>query len=458
MHKTPKRILTGLGIIMGVLGVVYAVALAHGRAELRRAYAALEENGRPMRRTEVIPPTIPEAENAAILYESAASALKAEPLGETHLLEHLGGLSSSFIKGSLGPDGVVELKELIGRQVVASALATVEQGTARRACRFERDYRAGPLPNLPILGDLKNLGLVLAAQARLEAEAGASQRAWNTIVIWLRLADALRSDPTSESQLVRLNMISHSCGIIQELCEISPPGGENYRLVEDLLRKAGDITPLVNALDAERLLTGEWLFSLGDDELYETLRGNSLIRKDYAPANIGRLEFRLAVFQPSFVADHATYLQLMNECVRFLQGPYVPSGAAAHNEIRNREVRYLLTNRLAPLIRYIQSVYCDTATAGHVTRAGLALLRYKQVRGRFPETLNALGLEGLVDPFTQEPLHYRIEGEGFVVYSVGEDLKDNGGSPPQHRQRTDYDLVWRFPSPPDHAAGSSEQE
>ena len=46
-----------------------------------------------------------------------------------------------------------------------------------------------------------------------------------------------------------------------------------------------------------------------------------------------------------------------------------------------------------------------------LTRAGLALLQYKQAHGAFPETLDALGLEGLINPYAEEPLHYRPEGD-----------------------------------------------
>ncbi len=32
-----------------------------------------------------------------------------------------------------------------------------------------------------------------------------------------------------------------------------------------------------------------------------------------------------------------------------------------------------------------------------------------------------------IDPFTGKPLVYRREGEGFIVYSLGSNQKDDGG-------------------------------
>jgi hypothetical protein len=64
-------------------------------------------------------------------------------------------------------------------------------------------------------------------------------------------------------------------------------------------------------------------------------------------------------------------------------------------------------------------------------RTGLACKIYKNQNGRYPADLAALvpGIlpEVPVDPFTGKPLVYRLEGEGFIVYSLGSNEKDDGG-------------------------------
>jgi len=64
-------------------------------------------------------------------------------------------------------------------------------------------------------------------------------------------------------------------------------------------------------------------------------------------------------------------------------------------------------------------------------RTGLACRAYKSRHGEYPENLEALvpGLlsEVPIDPFTGKPLIYRREGEGFIVYSLGSNEKDDGG-------------------------------
>ena len=71
-----------------------------------------------------------------------------------------------------------------------------------------------------------------------------------------------------------------------------------------------------------------------------------------------------------------------------------------------------------------------------ITRLGLAVLRYRAEHGRLPDKLEAAGGEKLIDPFSGQPYHYRSGVNGFLLYSVGSDMKDDGGTRPQ-------DLSWQ---------------
>ncbi len=61
----------------------------------------------------------------------------------------------------------------------------------------------------------------------------------------------------------------------------------------------------------------------------------------------------------------------------------------------------------------------------------LALAAYRAEKGSLPDGLDALAPGYLPeipdDLFVDKPLHYRREGEGYLLYSVGADMKDDGG-------------------------------
>jgi len=458
------RILTGVAVIVVALGLSYAIAVAVGAAKLRRAYAALEKDGRPMRVADILPPEVPDTENGALLYESAALLLKAEPArqsldnppGESvkeaidqernkDLLGRLASLSAELAEGKITPQKRQELEQLMGRRAVDYALFSIETGAQRPACRQHRDYDAGINLLLPGLSDVRSLARIVGAKARLEAEAGAMDRAWDLAVTQAKLADAYRSEPILISQLVRIAIINLSCGTVQRLCEIAPPGPQQRERIETILRTDDDVTPLIRAVDGERMIFGEWLFTKPKQDLYRALRDLS-IQDGHMGKFVAWLVPRWLAFKPLFLADHANYIQIMHANAQNLEGPYSPG-------IPERYERSRLTGMLVPALGRIRTLHCQMVAQTRMTRAGLALLQYRATHGALPATLDALNLDGLSDPFVQGPLHYRVDGEGFILYSVGEDQTDDGGMPKPERRDSDprkqrdkgSDILWRFP-------------
>lgn len=466
MRKRTVRVLTGVAVIVVALGLSYAIAVAVSAVKLRRAYAALEKAGRPMHAEAIVPPEVPDTENGALLYESAALLLKAEPTGYTpeslpgesnrevadrerckDVLGYLGSLSNRFVYGRLAPERRRELKELFSRRAVDCALFAIEEGTRRSAFQFHRNYDAGMKIALPELLDMTGLVCIVGVKACLEAEAGATDRAWQLAAMQAKLADVYRGEPIEMSQLVRMNLIEMSCGTIRRLCEIAPPGKEQQEHIDSILRTFDDVTPLVRAMDGERLLSGEWLFAEPRKELYEAVWDLRFGGRQM-PGFMVWLETKRLTFRPSFLADHANYLRTMHEGTQNLERPYSP-GAVKENDGHSP-----LTGMLTPAFGRTHTLQCETITFIRITRAYLALLQYRAAHGAFPATLDALNLDALSDPFAQGPLHYRTEGEGFILYSVGPDGKDNGGalrpprrgSDPRSQRNTEYDIVRRFPS------------
>jgi hypothetical protein len=78
-------------------------------------------------------------------------------------------------------------------------------------------------------------------------------------------------------------------------------------------------------------------------------------------------------------------------------------------------------------------------------RTVLSLRQYESDHGTYPDTLEALvpdHLDGTpIDSFSGEPLNYRRDADGFVLYSVGIDQLDNNGTADT---RFDGDIVWRM--------------
>src|SRR4029077_15885707 len=65
------------------------------------------------------------------------------------------------------------------------------------------------------------------------------------------------------------------------------------------------------------------------------------------------------------------------------------------------------------------------------TRTAIALERYRQAKGDWPKSLDQLVPKYLAevptDHYVAKPFIYRRVDRGVIVYSVGQDRKDNGG-------------------------------
>ncbi len=78
-------------------------------------------------------------------------------------------------------------------------------------------------------------------------------------------------------------------------------------------------------------------------------------------------------------------------------------------------------------------------------RTAAALLTWKTRHGHFPDSLAECLHPTPLDPFDLHALRYRKEGEGFVLYSVGEHGKFDGGRLGRKPRGNEY--LFRYPRP-----------
>jgi hypothetical protein len=123
------------------------------------------------------------------------------------------------------------------------------------------------------------------------------------------------------------------------------------------------------------------------------------------------------------------YIDLMQKSIDVLELPD-PDRLIAFETVRQSAPR----NRQGRIIRDVLALdrEIDRQARALVTRAGLAVERYRLAEGHLPKSLDDLvPIYTKItpeDPFNGENLRYRRLKTGFVVYSVNDDLSDNGGA------------------------------
>lgn len=425
--------------VLLALAIVYAILMIASSRTLRNVYLALQKGGRPMRADQIIPPPVPDADNAALLYQAAALKLKAERVGTINLFERLNDLSAAFLKDELPEPAQVELRRLFESEPTRAGLALVRDGVTRPDCRHPIDYSKGPAIPLPHLSDLRSLSRLLGVQARLQAGAGDLAAAWDTALASLRLATALDKEPILISMLVRTAQLRIAIDTIRELAKQGLPSEAQSAALDNLLTRFGDRQPFAMTMDAERLLMGEWCFARPEKELVASF----VVPNDgHSGAAWGIQALR---FSPIWNRDHAAYLMVMHRYTQMADEPFLKTDKAAEDELLRNVPRYcILTRLLVPALGAAKSRIVSGVADARITQAGLSMLRVRQAKGTLPESLAAAGAARLLDPFSGKPLLCKAAGASFTLYSIGPDLKDDGGSTDKGDDGKPRDLVWRF--------------
>jgi len=97
-------------------------------------------------------------------------------------------------------------------------------------------------------------------------------------------------------------------------------------------------------------------------------------------------------------------------------------------------IRYYISLMSIPNFTRAGERAVQTETERQLTLAAIALKRFQMRQGKLPPSLEALVPELLptvpYDYMSAKPLIYRLKADGsYVLYSVGEDGKDDGGDP-----------------------------
>lgn len=106
---------------------------------------------------------------------------------------------------------------------------------------------------------------------------------------------------------------------------------------------------------------------------------------------------------------------------------------------------------LLPGLGNVQRRAAKAQAFAHQAALACALERYHRAHGQFPETLDALVPQFLEkvahDVVTEQPLQYRRAEDGqFILYSVGWDMRDDGGTPGKDKgDDREGDWVWQLP-------------
>ena len=442
----PPKLLIRIGVVL--LIVVAAVLVVRGVFDIvegRRlagALAGLNEKGVPLTAADLSSPC-PDEKNAARLWKAIENVIAIDNETDGKLM------AKTWEDVSMGkpiaPADRPALQDLFLRnQKVFELLGEM----SAMPCFLYRDPTSalmeGKTPNG--LKMIRTTRLLLFSSL-LRAEAGDVPGAIGQIRTGLTFAPMVGQEGSLMSVLIGFADARILAFFLGDVLRGRPIGDE------DLLRLIGDLDPapwpgrLAGAVRGERVVfveAGGYAMRGEFKDAERFLFGEPSILK----------EIGVWIIRPLLKRDIRGALPIYDELEAQAQRPYYESRAFFGSRGRDLMNRPWYAFFSKAMIANFEAAFMKEALVEATflaSRTGLACRLYKSRTGRYPDTLEALvpGIleEVPVDPFTGKPLVYRPEGEGFIVYSLGTNEKDDGGRSTFSVDRLvmfkDDDLAWR---------------
>jgi hypothetical protein len=284
---------------------------------------------------------------------------------------------------------------------------------------------------LPHLQRVRELANLLSADALLRAHDKDLDGALESCLAGLNGARSIGDEPTYISALVRVAIRAITLGRLEQVLSQGEPSEAALAATQKAWEAEEQFPLLLAAERGERALGDRAILALQNGKMSPSTLvvgapGSGVTGK----ASLDRIinYFRIG----SLPSNRAALLELHHDIIAAAQLPETER-KERFDKIRVASVKLpWLARLLAPAADKLAQAMSRSAAQMRTMIAALAAERYRKAHDRWPESLAALVPQYLkevpLDPFDGKPLRLRRLSDGLVIYSVGLDGQDNGGT------------------------------
>jgi len=413
-----------LALAFGLPALVWVLATWYTGAQYQAELKRLRRAGEPLDIADLVRQVPPGEQNAADLYLQAF-ALKRNTGGlanvsgipSTHWTETDWAAARTFVTANQ------HYFDLLGR---ATRLAQ---------CAFPFDPN-DPSPAIRAGSQMREAARALMTRAELQMADGQADAAlWSCAAI-LRLGEGARSSPVLVGVLTSSSLQGTGLDEMQRVLSEATPSPVACRAVAPLLDDGKWRQAWVRAMQGERA---------NAIALFRTFEGgtlNSDVLGSAASAEAWRYNLYLTLGRPLWNGEKLANLELATARIEMMRLPWSQAiGKADQISAEEALLPAWQTEFTRPSPNPKSGMESTTKRLPWIRDKGSARLRaaqialaletYKAEHASYPASLSDLekGNRKLpTDPFTGQAYRYRQVGKGFIVYSVGPDLRDDGGT------------------------------
>lgn len=403
--------------------VVFVLVLVHisGSHKLRRRIQALSDQGYPVTLKELEDSyTIPDgARNAADIYLAAFSHYSE---WDKAAMRNLRKARSSKRTEPLDAPARQLVEQFLSDN--QKALSLLHEAASIEHCRYPIDFTDLPELGDPPLDKTQPCAILLYLDVLIQCENQDPNKAFESIRASLALAESMDA-PFLIHWITRMGLRTWTYKNIQRVLNRFTLQDEQLQILSKWIE-----APDIHEDFKQTLIEHQ---CLGVDTYQAPIRE---VKKRHKNADILWKVLGLCY------GEALDYIDLMQEAIETADLPEPECMAtlkAMNDGVEKGEYKGKLTRGLWPIQRFTFFVDFRHQALMRATQAALAVERYRVAEGRLPQSLDDLVPVYIkavpIDPCDGRPLKYRTLEPGFVVYSVDDDLDDNGGAEPGSRGR-----------------------
>ena len=307
-----------------------------------------------------------------------------------------------------------------------------------RKCRFNVDWSDPINFQSRYPAHLRFLSRLAESQALLDVRSGSAHAALQPVELILDMSKAAQAEPTMIPVFTRYQLIWVAANALSDVAQDSPICEADDRLLAAAFAAIDLRDSLTNALEGDRA-SGIIVFQQIRGGKFPYLFGDQKTSRSVQSA------YRSFPFNSVLDNDESYFLAEMRYRIDRCQKPYrVIAREETDGEPREPKYAMFSTLLLSPGDSVASSR--DRAIANlSGSRIFLGILAYRDHFGSYPAKLGDLKQvkwQLPEDPFSGKPFIYRTQGKGFILYSIGDDLKDNGGIEPTDKRPGD--IIWKL--------------
>jgi hypothetical protein len=328
-----------------------------------------------------------------------------------------------------------DMKQLIGQYLAQNkrALELLGKAASIEHSRYPIDLSAGfagLMPPYP--GEIRDVARLLLLDAIWHAQNNEGDKAVEAVVSIFGVARTLAKEPLINSQLVRFACESIGVSAVERVVNRMELGDEQLARLSETFAQGEDESGLLRGFVGERCV------------VFEALRDPDGVTPQVfgVPRSMGLL---YGAYRAMGLTDKGAtiYLDLMDglfDALRLPEQERIKAAQIIQAERLEVPRIYVMLHMLMPAYSRTFQMSLNNIAGLRIVKVGLAIERYRLANRKLPEKLAELVPAYLdavpKDPFDGQELRYKRLEKGYVVYSIGKDISDDGGTemlPPSKR-------------------------